>query len=88
METKKCPHCGRELPLSEFYCSRITGKAYTYCKSCSKEIKRKELIKKKERKEQDLAQHRLEGISARELILELRRRGYKGELVFQQKVKI
>lgn len=47
METKKCPHCGRELPLSEFYCSRITGKAYTYCKSCSKEIKRKELSKKK-----------------------------------------
>lgn len=88
METKKCPRCGKELPLSDFYLSRTTGKPYPYCKDCNRQMKKESDGKKKEQMERDIAQHRLEGISARELILELRRRGYKGELIYQQRVKI
>lgn len=88
METKKCPKCGNELPLTEFYHSKITGKPYTYCKKCSKDIKKEEKEKRKQKEKEDLISRKLDSITSRELIIELRKRGYRGELVFQQKVKI
>lgn len=84
---KRCPHCKKELPLSAFYTTK-EGKPYTYCKECTKQIKQEYVKKRKERIESEIAKHNLEAFSSRELILELRRRGYKGELYFQQKVKI
>ena len=44
METKKCPKCGRELPVSEFWknASKEDG-SQDYCKDCGKEyFKKKE----------------------------------------------
>lgn len=35
METKKCPKCGRELPVSEFWKNASTEDGLqTYCKEC------------------------------------------------------
>jgi len=35
METKKCPKCGRELPLTEFHKNgRNSDGLQTYCRSC------------------------------------------------------
>lgn len=40
IKTKRCPKCGRELPLSEFYSSRTTCDGLqSWCKS----VKKKEL---------------------------------------------
>lgn len=39
METKKCPRCGRELPLSEFYVNKSKPDGHgTYCKECQKKM--------------------------------------------------
>ena len=40
MQTKKrCPKCGREKPLSEFYHNRTANDKHgSYCKSCQKEV--------------------------------------------------
>lgn len=35
-ETKHCGKCGRDLPLSEFYVSKVTGKYQAWCKDCQK----------------------------------------------------
>lgn len=80
METKKCARCGSVLPLSEFY------KGDAYCKECKK-AKNKEYYKKKSSMSQQ-GNPALKGFTPRELIEELRFRGYRGELIFEQKVKI
>lgn len=47
METKKCTHCGRILPISEFYKARKTKDGLqAYCKECSKESANKSHKKK------------------------------------------
>lgn len=38
-DSKRCPACGRQLPLSDFYV-RKSGRPYTKCKSCiSREVR-------------------------------------------------
>ena len=69
-ETRKCAKCGRILPISKF--ERFGKHGYhRCCKSC-------------EGKEYS-TDERFKDITSRELILELRARGYKGKL---QKVTI
>ena len=70
VETRKCVCCGKILPISAF---EVFGKRgyHTKCKKC-------------EGKE-DFEDERFKDVSSRDLILELRARGYKGEL---QKVTI
>lgn len=87
METKKCPRCGKELPIENFYIMK-DGRVYAYCKQCSCELKKKYQTEKKERRQREIANNDLKNITSRELILELRRRGYRGELIYEQKVKI
>lgn len=37
METKKCPSCGNELPISQFYKNAATKDGLqSYCKACLK----------------------------------------------------
>ena len=46
MNTKKCPKCGKELPLSEFYSNKSKPDGYgSYCKECTKLIQRKTYYK-------------------------------------------
>ena len=85
METKICKECGRELPIEMFH---KNGWGVTnLCKDCHavKMVDGKK--KKKELKE--LAQNaeknktlRLQDFTPRELIAELKRRGYTGKLEY------
>ena len=69
-DTRKCRICGKILPISKF--EKFGKRGYhTACKAC-------------EGKEYS-TDERFKDISSRELILELRARGYKGKL---QKVTI
>ena len=95
IKTKVCSKCGRELPIESF------GKNHT-CKDCKnayiKEWARKNKEKKKARK---IEEERIEfegkykiytckelaPFTPRELMLELKARGYTGDLLYQE-VKI
>ena len=51
METKLCKHCGRELPVSDFYTnSKAKDGLATYCKECSNALSVEYTRKRRERK--------------------------------------
>lgn len=55
METKVCKHCGRELPLSDFYTNSKAKDGYaTYCKVCSNAISVECARKRKARKKEEV----------------------------------
>lgn len=82
IKTKKCSKCGRELPLSEFYLKRgASDGLQAWCKECQKERVRNYHINKY--CNPDLAQ-----FTPRQLIEELRLRGYTGEIQYVQKIKL
>lgn len=83
METKKCNKYGRELPLSEFYKSSNTKDGLQrHCKDCAREyVKNKKIHKVYSNPE--LAKY-----TPRELMEELRSRGYTGELKFVQVISL
>lgn len=100
--TKKCAKCGRELPISEFYKNNRTKDGYCYyCKSCHDEsVKKSRCLKKvdshKTISEQPKQVHlnkvysnpELAKFQPRELIAELRARGYSGELSVRQFITV
>ena len=63
-ETKKCKSCGKELPITHF-CKKGTG----YRNICNNCLKR-----------ESGATDRFKDFSSRELIDELKARGYEGQL--------
>lgn len=64
-QTRICKCCGRELPITDF--NHYTRKTYRWiCKSCENDD-----IPKNEK---------LKDITSRDLVLELRARGYRGKL--------
>lgn len=82
IKTKRCPKCGRELPLSEFYLNRATRDGLqTWCKECQKKRVRSNYTNN--HCNPDLAQ-----FTPRQLIEELKNRGYTGELQYVQKIKL
>ena len=100
METKVCSKCGRELPKSEFYRNSNTKDGLqSCCRACSnkqsteshrrKANKVKEQLKKLDAMEAK-QKHKvytnpvLAPITPREMMLELKARGYEGELVFKE----
>lgn len=77
METKICKKCGRELPVEKFKKTRWGGYAST-CNDCVKSA-----VQKTKRKNTDNAKSlRLQDFTPRELMLELKRRGYEGNLKY------
>ena len=100
MGTKVCKHCGRELPLSDFYTNSKAKDGYaTYCKVCSNAIsvecaRKRKARKKEEAKENERIEfekkykiytnRELAKFTPRELMLELKARGYFGELMFRE----
>ena len=100
METKVCKKCGRELPLSDFYTNSKAKDGYaTYCKVCSNAISVEYARKRRERKKAEAKENEriefekkykiytnreLAKFTPRELMLELKARGYEGELVFRE----
>lgn len=88
METKKCKECGRELPIEQFKMAR-TGKRVDVCTECAnrKANATRQANKEKAANEQDsivkeARMFRLKDFEPRELMQELKRRGYDGKLTF------
>lgn len=77
METKVCKVCGQELPLSEFRKSRLVPNGIATCKKCvNAKIKKTKLFKETT----GSTNSELAKFTPRELIEELKSRGYKGKL--------
>lgn len=82
IKTKRCSKCGRELPLNEFYLNWAAADGLqSQCKECQRERVRIKHINKN--CNPDLAQ-----FTPRQLIEELKNRGYTGEIQYIQKIKI
>lgn len=82
METKKCACCGQELPTTEFYVSnKHKDGLQSYCKICIK-AKNKQNSNKSIRGGNEL----LKDFTPRQLIEELKARGYKGKLYYTNEI--
>ena len=79
----RCKVYGQDKPEDMFYRTR-TGKCYPYCKECFNEKVKQRRAKRKQEKEQQEGE--LSRYTPRELIEELKRRGYKGELTYVNKI--
>ena len=86
MEMKKCNLCGRELPLSEFKKHRLSKDGYSnLCRTCAS--------RKRMNKDNFTPPHlggnpALKDFTPRELIEELKVRGYKGKLIIERKITL
>ena len=76
-QTKTCPKCGRTLPIENFY-KRSNGQIFTYCKECVKVINSARKITPPD------SENPLSAFTPRQLMQELKRRGYTGKLYIQQ----
>ena len=82
IKTKRCSKCGRELPFSEFYLNRSAADGLqSQCKEWQKE--RVRALHTNKYCNPDLAQ-----FTPRQLIEELKKRGYSGEIQYVQKIKL
>ena len=85
-EVKTCKRCGRELPESMFRITRWGHRA-DICSDCEK-AKRAESMEAKKKEKEAEAQCKRElklcDFTPRELMQELARRGYQGELTFTE----
>lgn len=85
METKVCKVCGQELPLSEFRRLPFTTNCIATCKKCvSEKIKKTKLFKETT----GSTNTELAKFTPRELIEELKSRGYKGKLYVTRAIEL
>ena len=91
-ETKKCSCCGNEFPVSEFQTDR-QGNPISVCKACmtKKRVEGHERRKaERQRKEEErtilLKNARLSQFTPRELMTELKRRGYEFTMTYKEVV--
>lgn len=86
--TKVCRHCGKEKPISQFHGSnRSADGLQTYCKECKKELARQRTVMRRVKDASGLNPE-LADFQPRELIAELRARGFYGELKFINVIKV
>lgn len=100
METKKCSRCGCMKSLDSFYKNAsMKDGLQTHCKACQSEISKERNSKPLIRvKSEALAgvnklpapdkNNPLTAYSPRQLMAELHRRGYEGELTYTSKINI
>ena len=98
METKICPKCGRELTVDNFAKHSKNKDGYqSHCRECAaayaRENYRARVAKKKEneriefeKKYKVYTNRELAKFTPRELMLELKARGYEGELIFIERI--
>lgn len=89
IKTKVCSRCGRELPLTEFSKNaQCRGGHSGVCKKCKTEQMR--VYRRNLREKARLYDERggLKGYTPRDLMLELKRRGYEGVLTFTERKTI
>lgn len=100
METKVCTKCGRELPIENFHINKsLKGGHDNTCRECknayAKEWQKQNREKKKaqkieeervefEKKYKIYTDKELAKFTPRQLILELKARGYIGTLLFEE----
>ena len=100
IKTKVCPKCGQELPISEFtrktsskdglqcYCKKCNSKATTEYARKRKERKKARMVEEEriefEKKYKIYTCKELAPFTPRELMLELKARGYTGDLLYQE----
>lgn len=94
-KTKKCSKCGRELPVSAFSkCTSAADGLQFRCKECASETAKEYNQKKKQENTQQpvlvkvYLNPELAKFQPRELIAELRARGYSGELHIKQTIVV
>lgn len=79
LSVKMCKKCGEVLPLDEFYKHKNSSDGHlSYCKKCHNAMCLQRRRNKKTKNHQELLQE----FTPRELILELKRRGYEGKLQY------
>lgn len=80
-----CKVCGHDKPEEMFYKTRA-GKCYPYCKECFNEkVRQRRKLRQKEKMQQA---NELSKYTPRELIEELKRRGYKGKLTYEYEITL
>lgn len=85
VRTKKCSKCGRELPASEFYVKKGAADGLqAWCKECQKT----QAIRFASKAHYKCCNPELGRFTPRQLIEELKNRGYTGELQYVQKIKL
>ena len=85
METKVCKVCGQELPLSEFRKSPFATNGIATCNKCiSDKIKKTKLFNRTKSN----SNSKLAKFTPRELIGELKSRGYKGKLYVTRTIEL
>lgn len=79
IQTKTCTVCGKTLPITDFYRKSSSPDGYyCACKDCQKARIAKSRINKTEKNKDSI----LSEFSPKELIDELKSRGYYGELKY------
>ena len=83
IETKKCSKCGEVKPTTEFYKNIKAADGYdTYCKECRRSLGREFYAKKISQKRIEETNNALSKYTPRDLLTELKRRGYKWEKMY------
>lgn len=86
IETRICRICGEEKPITEFATNRLYKDGYdTRCKVCKNKASSEWYHKNKKYATQP-TNSELSKFTPRELIEELRARGYKGTLTFTKQI--
>ena len=85
METKVCKVCGQELPLSEFRKSPFTANGIATCNKCVTDKIKKTKLFNRTRSDSN---SELAKFTPRELIGELKSRGYKGKLYVTRTIEL
>lgn len=87
METKVCKCCGIEKPISEFY--KNAWGVTSVCSECHKKKavdgkRNVKELKEVEHKLEEAKKLRLQDFTPRELMTELKRRGYEGKITYTE----
>ena len=83
IDTKKCGKCGEVKPTTEFYKNIKAADGYdTYCKECKRQMNKENYAKKVSEKKAAEACHPLSKYTPRDLLAELKRRGYKWDKMY------
>lgn len=97
IKTKRCSKCGNELPLTEFHISRNSADGYQgYCKTCKSLAAKESYVRSKERESSGDAKSlvkvysnpELAKYTPRELMIELKSRGFRWEYMLEPQKKI